>query len=361
MLTGLDRLVGEGFARLRGRRVGVVCNQASITRDCKHILTAMRRDEVQPLAVFGPQHGLYGHTQDNMIEWEPDSSSRPYRLHSLYGAHREPTEEMLQDLDILLIDLQDVGARYYTFIWTMSLCLRACERAGIPVLVLDRPNPIGGLQIEGEPQEPGFNSFVGLHPIPIRHACTIGELASKFRALYYPAVELEVVDIEGWSRDMYWLDTGLPWGMTSPNMPTADTAIVYPGGCLLEATNISEGRGTTRPFEIVGAPWLDADHLVNALNQRSLPGVIFRELEFQPTFNKHAGEICGGCFVHVVDKYRFEPVRTYMEIIETAKQLGKGQFAWKEPPYEYEFQKMPIDILTGSSAFRCKIDKVKSL
>jgi uncharacterized protein YbbC (DUF1343 family) len=269
-----------------------------------------------------------------------------------------------------VIDLPDVGSRYYTFAWTMALCLKACEPLGIPVTVLDRPNPVGGEQVEGTLLRMGFDSFVGQYPVPTRHGMTIGEIARYLRASYFPSINLTVVNMQGWERGMYWEHTGLPWAMPSPNMPTVDTAIVYPGGCLLEATNLSEGRGTTRPFEIFGAPFLDSWRLTEALNKLSLPGCIFRPLPFEPTFNKHVKTICGGCQLHVTSRATFEPVLTYVAILqECIRQSGlhdashlerdsqfiaasaetslKG-FAWKLPPYEYEHNRRPIDILAGN-------------
>jgi len=301
-------------------------------------------------AVFGPQHRLFGHTQDNMIEWEGSAdAARGWPVYSLYGARREPSDEMLAGLDLLLIDLPDVGARYYTFIWTMALCLKACARLGLPVCVLDRPNPIGGEAVEGPVLTPEFSSFVGLHPLPTRHGMTIGEIARCLRSEFYPACEVAVMEMERWDRSMYFEDTGLPWVMPSPNMPTPESAVVYPGGCLLEATNLSEGRGTTRPFEIVGAPFLDASEFCGVLRDLGLRGVKFRPIEFEPTFNKHAGKVCGGCFVHVRDRHIFEPVLTYVAILQTAIGQARSEFEWKEPPYEYEFEKRPIDILAGNS------------
>lgn len=344
--TGLDILVREEFSRLRGLRIGVLCNQASVDANLDHILDLLlpfdRQGFLKVRAVFGPQHGLFGHTQDNMVEWEGSVDPRTgWRIFSLYGEHRKPTPEMLEGIDLFVVDLQDVGARYYTFMWTLDLCIQACAQSGIPVLVLDRPNPISGAQVEGTVLDPEYASFVGLRPLPMRHGMTIGELALSFG-------EAEVVTMEGWSREMYFSDTGLPWAMPSPNMPTPDTAIVYPGGCLVEGTNLSEGRGTTRPFEIVGAPFLDAHRFSETLNSERLPGVKFRPIEFQPTFQKHAGQLCGGCFIHVLDRQAFRPVLTFLALLRAAMLHGGERFRWKEPPYEYEYVRRPIDILMGN-------------
>ncbi len=368
---GLDLLAAQKFASLRGKRVGVVCNQASVDSAYRHILDLLGPVEVG--AVFGPQHGLFGTTQDNMIEWNGEGAPpRSYPTYSLYGEHREPTDEMLAGLDLLLVDLPDVGSRYYTFIWTMSLCIKAAERVGLPVLVLDRPNPIGSA-VEGPGIEPGFESFVGLHNLPIRHGKTIGEIARHVVETYYPTAKLDVIGVEGWDRTLYADQTPYRWVMPSPNMPTADTAVVYPGGCLLEATNLSEGRGTTRPFEIVGAPFIDGWQLASSLNGLGLSGAFFRPLQFEPTFNKHQGKICEGVQVHVLDRSVFRPVLTYACLInEVTKQTGLFDsshvklerfqatsdetqlpgFAWKQPPYEYVYDRMPIDVLTGGEDFR---------
>jgi uncharacterized protein YbbC (DUF1343 family) len=254
---------------------------------------------------------------------------------------------MLEGLDVLVVDLQDVGARYYTFIWTMFLCLRACARSGIHVVVLDRPNPLNGLTTEGPTLRPDYRSFVGLHPLPVRHGLTIGELAARFREEAFPNVELTVLPMKNWRRAMWFDQTGLPWVMPSPNIPTLETATVYPGMCLLEGTNISEGRGTTRPFEIFGAPFIDAESVSRELNILRLPGVHFRALWFQPTFQKFAGQLCGGAQLHVLDRDRFQPFQTGIEIIRRLRAMYANDFAWKQPPYEYEREKLPIEVLLG--------------
>jgi uncharacterized protein YbbC (DUF1343 family) len=357
-LTGLDVLLTDGFQPLLGKAVGVLCNQASIARDYRHIL-----DHLMPLhwlgklqikAIFGPQHGLWGHTQDNMIEWEGGERAG-VPLFSLYGEHREPTAEMLAGIELLVVDLVDVGSRYYTFIWTMALCLKACERIGIPVLVLDRPNPIGGTTVEGTVLDPAFASFVGLYPLSIRHGMTIGEIARFLVAHYFSAANVRVVEMRGYERAMLFEDTGLPWAMPSPNMPSPATARVYPGGCLVEGTMLSEGRGTTRPFEIIGAPYLDGWQFCRTLEELELPGVHFRAIQFQPTFQKHAGQVCEGAFVHVLDPRAFKPFLTYVAIIQQARAQSE-EFAWKQPPYEYEEKLLPFDILAGNDWLRRDIE-----
>ena len=348
----IDDLPSRWPDRFCGAKIGAVLHPASVDSNLRPTLEVLERGVADGLleigALFGPQHGFTGTTQDNMIEWEGAQHPRlGLPVHSLYGEHREPTSEMLSGLDALLVDLQDVGARYYTFIWTLFLCMKACEAAGLPVIVHDRPNPIGGDATEGAPLHPDYRSFVGLHPIAPRHGQTIGELANQFKPEAFPDCDLTVLQMSGWERAMFYDDTGLPWVLPSPNMPTLDTAIVYPGMCLLEGTNLSEGRGTTRPFELIGAPWVDTREFVSALRARDLPGVHFREVEFEPTFQKHANQLCGGCQMHVTDRIAFQPLRTGVELIGTARELYPEAFAWKPPPYEYETEKLPIEILLG--------------
>ena len=348
----IDDLSAAWPERFGGARVGAVLHPASVDSNLRPTLDVLERCSDEGLlgiaALFGPQHGFGGTTQDNMIEWEGFEHPRlSVPVFSLYGEHREPTPGMLEGLDLLFIDLQDIGARYYTFIWTLFLCMRACEAAGVSVLVIDRPNPIGGEVVEGPVLDPAYRSFVGLHPIPVRHGRTIGELAELFREEAFPTCDLTVLPMAGWERGMFFDQTGLPWVMPSPNMPTLDTALVYPGMCLLEGTNLSEGRGTTRPFELFGAPWIGAGQFVAALSERGLPGVRFREVEFVPTFQKHAGVTCGGVQMHVFDRTAFEPLRAGIDVIQTARELWPGEFAWKQPPYEYETEKLPIEVLLG--------------
>jgi uncharacterized protein YbbC (DUF1343 family) len=364
--TGLDLLVHQHFATLKGKAVGIVCNQATVDSSLKHFLehvsSPQYKENLNIKAVFGPQHGLFGHTQDNMIEWEGGTNSRfPFPIFSLYGKHREPTETMLKGIDLLVVDLPDIGARYYTFIWTMALCLKACERLGIPVEILDRPNPISGEQVEGPVLDPEFASFVGLYPLPLRHGMTLGEIGLYLQAHFFPKVKLSVARAEGWSRSQYLDETGVPWTMPSPNMPTLDTAILYPGGCLLEGTTLSEGRGTTRPFETVGAPYIDGWKLCDGLNALSLLGVYFRPIQFQPTFQKHAGEICEGAFVHVLNREIFKPVLTYAALIREIYRSYPQLFHWQSPPYEYEEIKLPIDILAGNEWLRKSIVEYENL
>ena len=347
----LDHLGELWPSQLRGARIGALLHPASVSSNLEHASRILERHNgelFQLAALFGPQHGYLGQTQDDMIEWQSYQHPRlKIPVHSLYGEHREPTAEMLQKLDVLLVDLQDVGTRYYTFIWTLYLCLRACGEHGVHVVVLDRPNPLNGLTTEGPLLDPSYRSFVGMHPIPIRHGRTIGELARQFREEAFPDVELTVLPMKNWERTMWFDDTGLPWVMPSPNMPTLDTATVYPGMCLLEGTNISEGRGTTRPFELFGAPFIDAEALCAALNAADLPGVFFREGYFQPAFQKFGGELCRGAQLHVTDRNIFQPFATGVEVIRRIRKMYPGQFQWKQPPYEYERKRLPIEVLIG--------------
>jgi len=356
VVTGLTRLLAS--RRLEGLRVGLVCNPASVDATLAHASDLLlRAPGITLAALFGPQHGFRADLQDNMIE-SPHAADAKRRVpvYSLYSETREPTAEMLRGLDVLVVDLQDVGARIYTFVYTMANCLRAAARHKVPVVVCDRPNPIGGAAVEGPMLEPGFESFVGLFPIPMRHGMSIGELAVLFNTHFGIGADLQVAQMEGWSRKMSFDETGLPWVMPSPNMPTLDTAIVYPGAVLFEGTQLSEGRGTTRPFELLGAPWIDAERFSAELNALDLDGVHFRPVIFEPTFHKHAREACGGCQVHVTDRQAFLPVLASVAVMAAFHRANPGRFAWRQPPYEYEHDKMPIDILAGSPALREHIE-----
>jgi uncharacterized protein YbbC (DUF1343 family) len=338
---------------LRGRTIGLVSNPASIDSQFRHVVERAESAGVRVGALFGPQHGFRSDLQENMIESpHAEDVRRRVPVYSLYSETREPSREMLAGLDALVIDLQDVGTRIYTYIYTMANCLRAAARHGVPVVVCDRPNPIDGVHVEGPMLLPGFESFVGQFPIPMRHGLTIGELATLFNEAFNINAKLEVVAMRGWSRAQYFDETGIPWVLPSPNIPTLESAIVYPGTVLLEGTNVSEGRGTTRPFELVGAPWADPERTAAALTGMSLPGVHFRPALFEPTFHKHAKIPCGGVQVHVTDRQSFRSVATGVAIIEVFRAAAPNRFAWREPPYEYEADKAPIDILYGSADLR---------
>jgi uncharacterized protein YbbC (DUF1343 family) len=360
--SGLDVLVHHRLALLRGRRFGLLAHQASVDARLDHAVDLLRHVRGARLAaLFAPEHGLWGAAQDLVpIAAERDPLTG-LRAVSLYGERREPTAAMLRGLDLLVIDLQDVGSRYYTFQWTMALAMRACARAGVRVLVLDRPNPLGGAIVEGNIPDPAFASFVGLYPLAARPGLTIGELARYLQREHGLGGEVDVVGLRGWRRAMQWEDTGLPWVAPSPNMATPDTARVYPGGCLIEGTNMSEGRGTTRPFEWVGAPWLDAHAYADALAAERLPGVVFRPARFRPTFQKWAGRLCGGVQVHVTDQARFKPFLTGLAIIAVARRLAPRAFRWRRPPYEFEHRRLPIDILLGTDRIRHAIERGQPL
>jgi uncharacterized protein YbbC (DUF1343 family) len=353
---GSERLLADGT--LKNMRVGVVSNPASINARFEHIVRAIGSAPGVTLgAIFGPQHGYRADVQDNMIETgHVTDPARGVPVYSLYSETREPTAEMLAGLDALVIDLQDVGSRIYTFVYTMANCLRACKKHGLPAIVTDRPNPIGGEHLAGPMLVRGFESFVGQFPIPMQHGMTIGELARFFNEACGIGADLTVVPMENWDRRMYYDDTGLPWVMPSPNMPTLDTAIVYPGAVLFEGTNLSEGRGTTRPFELIGAPGVDAERLAAQLAAHGLPGVHFRPVVFEPTFQKHAKQACGGCQIHVLDRKVFRALDTAVAVLVETRAQKSASFDWRQPPYEYEHTKLPFDILAGSSTLREQIE-----
>jgi uncharacterized protein YbbC (DUF1343 family) len=353
---GSERLLAS--ERLASRRVGVVCNPASVDHELRHIADRLKTHAGAALAaIFGPQHGFRSDVQENMIETgHACDGFRHVPVYSLYSETREPTAQMLRGIDTLVIDLQDVGTRIYTYIYTMANCLVAARKHGLTVIVCDRPNPIGGTAVEGPMLVRGYESFVGMYPIAMRHGMTIGELARLFNEEFGIGAELEVVPMQGWRRDTYFDETGIPWVLPSPNIPTLDTAIVYPGTVLFEGINVSEGRGTTRPFELIAAPWVNAEPFAAALNRRDLPGVRFRPAVIEPTFHKHAKTTCGGCQIHVLDRASFRPVETGVALIEAFRACAPDEFKWREPPYEYEHTKLPIDILAGSSELREQID-----
>jgi uncharacterized protein YbbC (DUF1343 family) len=355
--SGLEVLLQRRAGVLRGQRFALLAHQASVDARLEHAVTLLAGVRQGRLVrLMAPEHGLWGAAQDHASIPATRDPATGLPVVSLYGARREPTAAMLEGLDAVVVDLQDVGARYYTFAWTLVLVMRRCARAGVRVIVLDRPNPLGGETVEGNIPDPAFASFVGLHPLPARHGLTIGELALHHDREQAIGCDLEIVPMRGWRRRMTWEDTGLPWVPPSPNMPTLDTARVYPGGCLLEGTNLSEGRGTTRPFEWIGAPYLDAHRYAAALNDAGLPGVHFRPARFVPTFHKWAGQLCGGVQVHVLDRRRFKPFLTGLAEIAAARRLAPRRFAWRRPPYEFERRRLPIDILLGTDAIRRSLE-----
>jgi uncharacterized protein YbbC (DUF1343 family) len=355
---GLDILLESKLDLLQGSRVGLIVNPASINSRFEHAADLFHRHpRINLTALFGPQHGIRGETQDNMIEWRTFRDKRTgLPAYSLYGETRKPTSEMLAAVDVLVFDIPDVGTRVYTFIYTMALAMAAARESGKRFIVLDRPNPLNGVRIEGNILESEFQSFVGMFPIPMRHGMTIGELALMFNREFGIGCELEVVKMEGWRREMWHEETKLPWVMPSPNMPTVDTAVVYPGSVMFEGTNVSEGRGTTRPFEIIGAPYIDPRELIDELEKDNLPGIVFRPLHFEPTFHKYSGELSGGIQIHVIDHNAFKPVITGVAIIGAIRRLYPDPFEWKQPPYEYVYDKLPFDVINGSSRLRDQIE-----
>ncbi|MGB9179736.1 MAG: exo-beta-N-acetylmuramidase NamZ domain-containing protein, partial [Pyrinomonadaceae bacterium] len=347
---GLETLLQDRLELLRGARIGLICNQASVDHRLRHAADLFQEhSEVNLKALFGPQHGIRGEVQDNMVETgHAFDKATGVPLYSLYSETREPTEKMLEDVDVLVFDLQDVGCRIYTFIYTLANCMRAAERFGKKVVVCDRPNPITGESVAGTVLEPEFASFVGQFPIATRHGMTMGELAGLFNEHFKLGCELEVIKMDGWSRELWMDETDAPWVLPSPNMPTIETTLVFPGTVHLEGTQISEGRGTTRPFELIGAPYIEPTVYADKLNGLGLGGVYFRPCGFQPTFQKHARENCGGVQVHVTDRAQFEPVLAGVAAVKFAYDLYTDEFHWKEPPYEYVYDKNPFDVIAGT-------------
>lgn len=356
---GLEKVLEENIGLLSNDRIGLICNQASVTHQFRHAADLFyQNSQIRLTALFGPQHGIRGDVQDNMIETGHSVDRKTgLPVFSLYSETREPTEEMLRNVDTLVFDLQDVGCRVYTFIYTMANAMKACAAFGKKFIVLDRPNPIGGLKVEGNVLEKGHESFVGLFPIPMRHGLTVGELAKLFNEEFGIGCELEVVTMENWSREDFYDETDAPWVMPSPNMPTVETAVVFPATVYFEGTQVSEGRGTTRPFEIVGASFVDAEMLAEALSSLELPGVIFRPIQFLPTFQKEAGKVCGGVFLHVTERESFEPVFTGLAMVKTLFDLYPQDFRWKNPPYEYVYDRNPFDVIAGTSKIREMLER----
>jgi len=358
ILSGFQHLSLRHFDVLRGKRVALVINHTSTGHDLQasyiHLL-ANRKARV--VRIFSPEHGLWGTFQDQEKVETTHEPQTGLEIVSLYGGQLSPTAEMIQDCDLVMFDIQDIGVRYYTYIYTMLLTMEACAAAGKEFLVLDRPNPLGGLKREGNVLDPAFKSFVGLYPLPVVHGLTAGEIARFINERERISCQLEVVPCQNWQRHMLYDGTGLVWVLPSPNMPTLQTAVVYPGSCLFEATNVSEGRGTTLPFELIGAPWINPWQWVEALNTQKLSGVLFRPLYFRPMFNKYMGQACGGVQIHVINRIQFDSYLTGIIMIKTLFDLYPDSFSWKQPPYEFEKVKMPIDILCGSDKIRLCIEQ----
>ena len=361
--TGLARLVADGSTLLAGRRVGLLVNPTAVDTQLCHAIDLLST-QLALTALFGPEHGVRGDAQD-MISVDPGRDARTdLPVYSLYGATEDtlsPTPEMLDQIDVLVYDVQDIGSRYYTFVWTMVLAMRACAQAGKAFCVLDRPNPLGGTHLEGSAIAPGFESFVGLVSCPNRHGMTAGEIARWRHAVEKLDLDLAVIAMQGWQRDTRFEHTGLPWVMPSPNMPTTETALVYPGMCLVEGSELSEGRGTTRPFELSGAPYLDGHRLATALAKMELPGVLFRPVVYTPTFQKHAGRPCGGVQLHVTNPETFRPYRTGVAFLKACYDQSPAAFKWRAKAYEFVDKIPAIDLLAGSPALREGIEGGASL
>lgn len=362
--TGLEVLRQQEFAVLRGLAVGLVTHPAAVDAEFRHVSGTLREASgVRLAALFGPEHGWLGEAQDLAGVRARRDAGSGLPVYSLYGeteASLHPTEEQLRGLDALVIDLQDAGSRYYTFQSTMLHCLEAASRHRLLTVILDRPNPLGGLAVEGPALQPAFASFVGPHPSVTRHGLTLGELARLYQAERGLTGELRIIPCEGWRREMDWDQTGLPWVLPSPNLPTVETAFVYPGQCLLEGTNLSEGRGTTRPFELCGAPGVDPAGLCRLLDEEHLPGVAFRPAWFRPTFHKFAGQTCGGLQLHVLDRQTFRPVRTGLSVLAALRQLAGESFDWRREPYEFVVDRLAIDLLCGSERERRALEAGQS-
>ncbi len=360
---GIEILLDEKVGLIKGQRVGLVCNQASVLPNLAHVADVFGgRSDFSLTTLFGPQHGIRGDVQDNMIETPHTIDERTgVPVYSLYSETREPTEEMLANLDAIVFDMQDVGCRIYTFVYTMANCMRAAKKFGKRVIVCDRPNPINGVAVEGNVTETEFTSFVGQFEIPTRHGMTTGELAKLFNEHFGIGCELEVVAMEGWRREMYFEETGLPWVLPSPNIPTVDTCVVFPATVHIEGTELSEGRGTTKVFELNGAPFIDPYEWTAALGKYEFSGVAFRPCYFRPTFQKWADKTCGGVQVHITDRNAFTPVIVGIAMIKTAYDLYTEHFQWKQSAYEYVFDKNPFDVVSGTDKIRKQIESHVSL
>lgn len=356
--TGLESFIESPPGWIKGNRLGLLSNPASVDRRFFHSRELIsKRFPCRLAALFAPQHGFFAEKQDNMIE--SDDIIDPLLkvpVFSLYGKTRIPTKEMFDLIDILIIDLQDVGTRVYTFIYTVAFCLEAAKRFGKKALVLDRPNPINGLMVEGNCLSSEYASFVGRYPIPMRYGLTIGELSLMLNNYFGIGCDLEIISMKGWRRNMYFQDTGLPWIPPSPNLPTPVSAMVYPGQILWEGTNISEGRGTTQPFELFGAPFIDTEKVLSSLDPGRLPGVTLRQTIFEPTSNKWRENSCNGFQIHIIEPDKYLPYITTLRLLQSVIFHHRDRFKWKLPPYEYEFERIPIDLITGDKEIRTQIE-----
>jgi len=361
--TGLENFMDSSPRWMRGSRIGLLCNPASVDRKFSHASELFRQNFPNQLkALYSPQHGFFAEKQDNMIESDDmvhPSSKIP--VFSLYGRTRIPEKTMLDPIDILIIDLQDVGTRVYTFIYTVSYCLEAAKKYGKKVVVLDRPNPVTGTMTEGNLLSRECASFVGRYPIPMRHGLTIGEFSLLINHDHHIDADLEVIPMRGWKRSMFFQDTGLPWIPPSPNLPSPASAMVYPGQVLWEGTNVSEGRGTTLPFEIFGAPFVNPERMRSTLDANKFPGITLRPVVFEPTSNKWNGVACKGFQIHVTNPYEFMPYVTTLRLLQAVILHHGDRFQWKAPPYEYEFERQPIDLIIGDPAIRRRVENLDDI
>lgn len=357
--VGLDVLIADELMDFSGKRLGYLSNQASTNRDLVHGRILLQKKYGKQLTcLFSPQHGFFSEKQDNMVESGHSTDHLTgLPVYSLYGEHRRPTLEMMKEMDVLLIDLVDVGTRVYTFLYTMAYCMEVAAELGKKIVVLDRPNPVGGVKVEGNLLRADCRSFVGLYPIPMRHGLTFGELAKFLNKEFDIGVDLEVVPLMGWVRSMIFRQTEFPWVAPSPNMPTPETALVYPGQVLWEGTNVSEGRGTTMPFEFVGAPYWDHDAMYEMVSKTELPGCFLRPVVFEPTSGKWAGQSCCGFQIHVTDAETFLPYRTSLVLLQATMLLYPEKFSYKQPPYEYEFERLPLDLILGDQSVRVLLEE----
>jgi uncharacterized protein YbbC (DUF1343 family) len=363
VLTGLENLINKPRQWISNERIGILCNPASVDRHLIHTRRLVDQAFPEQLkAMYSPQHGFFAEKQDNMIESENlVDPVLQIPIFSLYGKTRIPGARMFKPIDVLLVDLQDVGTRVYTFIYTLAYCLEAARDHNIRVVILDRPNPINGIAVEGNCLASDCASFVGRYPIPMRHGLTIGEIGTLFNDYFEIGCDLEVIPMKGWKRNMLFGDTGLPWIAPSPNLPTPGSALVYPGQVLWEGTNVSEGRGTTQPFELVGAPFMEVQKILPTLIKAKLPGVVFRPAVFEPTSNKWQQTACNGFQLHVTDPQRYRPYATSLHLLQAVILHHREHFEWKAPPYEYEFQRMPIDLIIGDRTIRERLEKLNRL
>ncbi|MEA3438031.1 MAG: DUF1343 domain-containing protein [Thermodesulfobacteriota bacterium] len=361
--TGLEKFIKTPPKGVLGKRLGLLSNPASVDRQLSHARNLINiHFPGQLKALYSPQHGFFAEKQDNMIE--SDNVTDPILqipVFSLYGKTRIPTREMFDPIDILIIDLQDAGTRVYTFIYTMSYCLEAAKSFNKKVIILDRPNPINGTSVEGNCLSTNYASFVGRYPIPMRHGLTIGELALLFNSHFGIGCDLEIIQMKNWNRAMYFANTGLPWIPPSPNLPTPVSAMVYPGQVLWEGTNISEGRGTTQPFELFGAPFINTDNILSTLGGNKIPGGLLRQTVFEPTSNKWKNQSCSGFQIHITDPDKYRPYITTLKLLQAVIDCHKDRFEFTSPPYEYEYNKLPIDLIIGERKIRRRIEKLDKI